>query len=253
MKQAIPLLLSLSFLLHLSCNKREIETPNTDFGYDYYPLNVGQFWEYTVDSIIYRPAIGGIRKDTFHSFLREIVVDTFRDNTQLLNFRVEQFTRRSADLPWQIRNVFTMARDEINAFRVEDNLRFVKMVFPVKVDKHWSGTNYFDELTEVVVGGNKLEMFKGWESTIMSDSETVQTGGLGFDAVLKIQIADFNSFIESREGVEYYAKNVGLVSRSIAIFDTQCQICCNGDCGDLAWEDKVEEGFRLEQRLIRHN
>lgn len=253
MKKIIPLFFGSCFLFLFTCNKGEIETPDTDFGYDYFPLKVGQFWEYEVDSVIYSPSVGGIKRDTFFSLLKEVVVDTFRDQTNLLNYRVEQFTRRSENLPWQIQNVFSLSRNEINAFRVEDNLRFVKMVFPVQANKQWSGTNYFDELTEVNIAGNILEMFKGWESLILNTNESVQLGDQVFDEVLKIQIADFNSFIELRSGEEYYAKDIGLIFRRLFIFDSQCQICCNGDCGDLEWGEKVEEGFQIEQRLIRHN
>ncbi len=252
MKTLLPLSSLLLLLCLFSCNKREIEAPSVKFGYEYYPLEVGQFWEYEVDSIIYRPAIGGIRSDTFYSFLLEQVVDTFRDNTGLLNYRVEQFTRRNKDVSWQVRNVFTLSRNQTQAFRVEDNLRFLKMVFPPRSNRQWPGTNYFDEFTQVIVGGNTLQAFKGWESTILEDNAPWSYGDLSFDEVLKIQIADFNTLIERREGEEYYAQDVGLVYKSLYIFDTQCQICCNGDCGDLEWEDRVEQGFQIEQRLIRY-
>ena len=248
------ILTSLLLLLTLSaCNKREIEDRNTDFGYDYFPLRVGQFWDYEVDSILIRPDILGIRRDTFPSFLREIVADTFVDNTGTVNYRVDQYTRRQTDQPWQVSKVLTLSRNDLQAFRVEDNLRFQKLAFPVRSDRNWPGTNYFDELTEVTVGGNVLEMFKGWESTIVRTDASWATGDLAFDEVAEVQIADFETFIELRLGTEYYARNVGLIYRSLLIFDTQCQICCNGDCGDLGWEDKVEQGFQLDQRLIRHN
>lgn len=254
MKTILPLsFLFIVLLLALACNKRLIQEPSLDFGYEYFPLQVGQFWEYEIDSIIYRPGQnGGVAVDSIEAQLREVVVDTFLDNAGLLNYIVEQYTRRSSDLPWQVKNVFRLARNQEQAFRVEDNLRFLKMVFPPKPERAWSGTNYFDEFTKVPVPGGEVEIFKGWESTILSRDQTWQAGALSFDQVLEIEIAGFNTFIERREGTEYYAKGVGLIYRSLSIFDTQCQICCGGDCGELPWEEKAELGFEVQQRLTRY-
>lgn len=255
MRVFIPsILISLTILCLLACNKRVIQEPSLDFGYDYFPLELGDFWEYEVDSFIYRPGQnGGVAIDSIQAQLREVVVDTFRDNANLLNFIVEQYTRRSDQDAWQIRNVLRLARNDEQAFRVEDNLRFLKMVFPPKAERFWPGTNYFDEFTAIPVAGGDIEVFKGWESTILSQEGTWQAGNLNFEEVLEIEIAAFNTFIERREGKEYYARGVGLISRSLTIFDTQCQICCGGDCGDLPWEEKAELGFEIQQRLIRHN
>lgn len=248
---------SILFILAISivwaCDQRTIQEPSLAFDYEYFPLDVGDFWEYEVDSFIYRPGQnGGVAIDSIQSQLREVVVDTFRDNANLLNFIVEQYTRRSTDAPWQVRNVLRLARNEEQAFRVEDNLRFLKMVFPPKADRSWPGTNYFDEFTAIPVAGGDIEVFKGWESTILTRDGFWQAGDLSFEEVLEIEIADFNTFIERREGKEYYAKDVGLISRSLTIFDTQCQICCGGDCGDRPWEEKAELGFVIEQKLIRY-
>ncbi len=255
MRALIPsTLITLTIFCLLACNERVIQEPNLDFGYDYFPLELGDFWEYEVDSFIYRPGQnGGVAIDSVQAQLREMVVDTFRDNANLLNFIVEQYTRRSKEDIWQIRNVLRLARNEEQAYRIEDNLRFLKMVFPPKPESSWPGTNYFDEFIAIPVAGGDIEVFKGWESTILSREGSWKSGDLNFEEVLEIEIADFNTFIERREGKEYYAKGVGLISRSLTIFDTQCQICCAGDCGDLPWEEKAELGFEIRQRLIRHN
>lgn len=255
MRALTPLIfISAALLFLLACNKRVVQEPSLDFGYAYFPLEIGKYWEYEVDSIIYRPGQnGGVAKDSIYAQLREVVVDTFRDNANLLNYIVEQYTRRADTLPWQIHNVLRLARNQEQAYRVEDNLRFLKMVFPPKEERSWPGTNYFDEFTAIPVPGGEVEVFKGWESTILSRTGNLQLGDLNFDEVLEIEIANFNTFIEQRTGREYYAKGVGLISRSLTIFDTQCQICCNGDCGDRPWEEKAELGFDIQLRLIRHN
>ena len=86
-----------------ACNKSEIEdTGIEDFGYDYFPLEVGRSWEYEVDSIIYDPVVGGTAVDSFRTFIRESVVDTLLDNTGEVLYRVERYYRRSDTLAWQI-------------------------------------------------------------------------------------------------------------------------------------------------------
>ncbi|MCB0583274.1 MAG: hypothetical protein KDD10_28600, partial [Phaeodactylibacter sp.] len=103
----------IAFLLFLACNKREIEdTRIEDYGYGYFPLEVGRAWEYEVDSIIYDPAVGGTAADSFRTFIREVVADTLLDNTGEVLYRVERYYRRNDTLPWQVERVLTLSRDE---------------------------------------------------------------------------------------------------------------------------------------------
>ncbi|GJM32453.1 MAG: hypothetical protein DHS20C18_14540 [Saprospiraceae bacterium] len=241
----------LVLLLNNAC-KEEL-APASDFGYEYYPLDIGRYWEYRQDTVIFDPDIGMVRKDSSSSFVREEIVDTLRDNTGALLYRLEHYERAADSLPWQINGVYTLGRNEQQAIRTEDNLRFIKLVFPPNIFKQWNGNASFDEFLEVSVAGESVEMFKGWSYSITNSDTTLQLGDFSFDKVVKVQPSDYESFIELRSVQEYYAPEVGLVYRELWILDTQCEYCCNfnGDlCDMFSWDEKAEAGFILRQQLI---
>lgn len=244
------------FLACFSCNKSETEDIDLDFGYEYFPLEIGKYWVYSVDSVIYDPSIGGTAIDTIYSFIREELKDTLRDNLGDLLYRVEKYHRKNDTLPWQIQSAFTLSTNERQAFRTEENLKFIKMVFPATENKRWNGNAFIDEGLIIPIAGENMEVFKGWESVILAKENPYDLDNLNFPDVLELSIADNENLIEYRFGREVYAANVGLIYRELKILDTQCQTCCNGDfgvCESVAWEAKAEKGFIIRQRLIDFN
>ncbi|MCB0548425.1 MAG: hypothetical protein KDD19_12665 [Phaeodactylibacter sp.] len=255
------LMMAIASSLLFSCNESRTEEPVIeDFGYDYFPLEVGRTWEYEVDSVIYDPAIGGTAVDSFRTFIRESIVDTLLDNTGQVLFRLERYYRRSDTMAWQVEKVLTLSRDEQRASRTEDNLRFTKLVFPVREGKFWDGNAFFDDSRLVFVAGESIQMFKNWQYRILASGVPAAIGGMEFDDVVTVQNADnryLNNFLELRLATEQYARGVGLISRELFIWDTSCLVCCGGNtedgiCQSLPWEERVEKGFTLRQRLIRY-
>ncbi|NUN99426.1 MAG: hypothetical protein HUU01_02285 [Saprospiraceae bacterium] len=248
------LLLLLPVFLILSCEKRETEPLDLDFGYEYYPLELGQVREYAVDSIIFDPALGGTRIDSNSWLVQEVVVDTFPGQDGLTWYRIERFQRQSDTLPWQIGKVYAAARSKQQAFRTEDNLKFIKMTFPLQANETWDGNAFFSIKTTVEIAGEQIEMFKDWAYRTLSLTDPLQVGDLTFEKVCSIQLADSENIIEYRQAKEHYAKNIGLVYKELQILDTQCVVCCNGDfgtCASTGWGQKAEKGFIVRQRLLR--
>ncbi len=251
----LPLVTILAVLFSPSCTTEKFEPVNIDYGYEYFPLNTGAYWIYEVDSIIYDPALGGTDVDTIRSFLKEEITGTLTDNTGQLVYRVEQTTRRSHDDPWQIQKAIVLSSDESRAFRIEDNLRFVKLVFPLKTNQRWDGHVFFDPSTKFSVAGESLELFKDWNYQVVAVGIETHLGNQSFDEVAVISMADSENLIERRLAVEHYAKGVGLVYRELTILDTQCTVCCHlnyAQCQSLPWNEKAEKGFQLQQRLIEY-
>ena len=237
----------------IACTERETETVEVDFGYDYFPLAVGKSWTYRIDSIFFDPAIGGTAIDTIATFLQETIVDTFINLEGHTAYRVEQFFRRNSSEDWKLVKVFTLSRDENRAFRTEDNLTFVKLTFPAKVNNQWNGNAFLDEFLKVDIKGEQVEFFKNWDYLILEQGQLYELDTFRFEQHLIIQNADDENLIERRYAVERYARGVGLITRDLEILDTQCEVCCNSDfgaCENLAWVEKAEKGLILKQRLI---
>lgn len=237
-----------------SCSKSTIEDIDLELGYDYFPLEIGQSRVYAVDSIIFDPGLTGIQLDTLSGFMKEDVVDTLRNNAGALVFRIERYYRKAQDLPWDIHSVISSTRENQEATITENNLRSIKLIFPLKAETEWQSTAYFPETTIIEIAGESLVFYKGWKSTVLGKEAQFEVDGRTYSDVFLVELANFENKIEYRYGQEVYAPNVGMVYQEVWVIDTQCEYCCNRDlgaCDPLPWTEKGEKGMILKRRLIQ--
>ncbi len=243
-------LLALALLAMLVSCTEETEEISINFGYEFYPLEVGKTWVYEVDSIVLSRQ--GTEVDTSTIFFREEIIETRLGDAGDSLFIVERFERRSDTAEWQIRDVFSLSRNATQAFRTEDNLRFVKMIFPVRRGDRWDGHQFFNPTVRLEVGGELMPVFENW--TYQYTSVT--------DELITISQAEFEDVRQFRRAEEQYEAGTGLVYRRVEVYDSACDRCCDKNTGDplcsaLPWyisagssEYKAEKGFILEQRLV---
>ena len=234
----------------LSACSKEADDFTLDFGEDLYPLAVGSEYIYAVDSVIYDPLGAGERIDTVTGFSREVITEIIEGAADDTLYRLERSYRRTTDAPWQVTDVWTVRREPTRLIRTEENLDFIKLVFPLTERSDWDALAFFDENREVLVAGETIRPFIQWDAEVDSIVATYTEPRTGFsyaDAVF-VQIADSgDNLLEYRDGVEVYAPNVGLVYRELFVLDTQC---LGADCDDIPWEVKAEKGFIVRQSLL---
>lgn len=235
----------------------QTEELSLDFGYDYFPLEVGKFRIYQVDSVIFDPQLRSVNIDSTATQVRELVTSSFVDNTGNEAFRIERSIRKTPNDPWRITKVLVQSLDESRAFQVEDNLRRIKMVFPLNKGKVWNAHVFFDSTDIIIsVAGETIDLYKDWSWEVLEVGESIRLGDLELDEVATIQLSDSENLIELRKAVEQYATGIGLIYREMEILDTQCAICCGNDfatCSEMPWSEKAEKGFIFRQRLIAFN
>jgi len=237
--------LILGLVLLASC-KTEPDPFEPDFGYDYYPLELGNTWIYEVDSITYDPQ-NTANFDSVRLYVKETIADTLLDNNGNTLYRIEYFERSDEQSEWTIKNVYTAGIVNFQAQRTVDNRKFIKMPFPVEDPSRWDGNIFIDPSEEIEVAGERMEIFKGWEYRVEEIVEQSQVGDLTFDNVVQISNADSENLIELRRVNEQYSRGIGLIERVMYILDTQ-------EIDPLlSWEVKAEKGFILKQRLIEWN
>lgn len=243
-----------SLLFFASCNTDPtVENLSIDYGFDYYPVEIGKYIIYDVDSVVYDPNQSGTFIDTTSFQVKEEVVDSTIDNEGRIVYIIHYSTRDSMNQPWNLENVYTTVVEDFWVERTEDNLRFIKMIFPPRVDSTWDGNRLFAEDGFIVtVRGETLEMFKNWQSVTKEKSSSGTIGGLTFDDIIIIQHANDENLIERRFVEEKYARGVGLVNKKVMILDTQCGGNLS-DCIDLSWEEKAEKGFILDMSIREYN
>lgn len=227
--------------LVLCACKEEVAAPTLQFRYEYFPLIIGQERLYVVDSILFDPLGNRVKIDTTTTYIREIVVDTFRNVQRELEYRIERYERSVSNAPWVLRKVVSELRTAQQAQRFEDNFRLVKMVFPPLPTQSWNPLIFVDPSSKVDVKGEPLELFKGWEAKILNIDQNWNQ----YPRTLEIQFSDYENAIELRRGTERYAANLGLVYRELRVLNTQC-LPCQGQ----AWEKKAQAGFILKMRRL---
>lgn len=235
-------------LLCSSCkDESTFEDPIVDETLEYFPVAIGKSVTYQVDSIIYDPTESAVLVDTSRVYIREVMVDTFRDEIGVLNYRIERYQAYDSNFDWEIKDVWSTSLENNRAERFEENLKFVKMVFPVKDGDIWDGNLYIDETSIFFIAGESIEIFKSWFYEVLSTDEPEQIGGFSFENVTTISQADEENLIERRYSIEKYAKGVGLVYREMEIYDTQ-------EIDEtIPWVDKADKGFKLVMVVLDYD
>jgi hypothetical protein len=256
--RGLPAFLAVAAMLGLAaCRNRETGDP-IDLASQaaYFPLEMGRYVDYAVDSVVYDfgPG-GGILRDSSHTLVRELIGDTLRDNAGQLVYAVERYERQQDTEPWQLARVWTAARTAAQAVRTEDNLRFLRLVFPLDDGTAWDGNLWIDANREIEIAGERMRPFTNWRYEIDSIDVPGQVGAFAFDSLLVVTEADDVNAIERRLSRVRYAKNVGLVHREQWILDSQyCnQIPPPADCLSKPWEEKAERGYIIRQTVIGFN
>ncbi len=254
MKPNVALLIFLGVAgIFSSCDKSTLDDFDLQMGYEYFPLEVGQSRLYALDSIIFDPSPQGIIPDTLSGFFREDIVDTLRDNTGALVFRIERYYRKTTADPWLIHSVVSSSRGEQEAVFSENNLRFIKLRFPLKEGLEWDGTAYFPERVNIEVAGETMDYYKGWNNIVLEKRPDYSLNAQSYSDVFVVEIANLVNNIQLRSGMEVYAPDKGLIYQEVQVMDTQCEYCCNGDfafCNSLPWVEKAEKGLILRKWLV---
>lgn len=194
-------------------------------------------------------------RDSFRVFAREVITDTLRDNNGQLVYRTERFERENQTQPWQfVENIFA-SRTPTQAIRTENNLRFLKLVFPFDRSSNWDGNHWIDQYREIEVAGERIQPFVNWRYEVDSLDIPAQIGAFSFDSVLVVTEVDETNAIERRLSRVKYAKHVGIVFREQWILDSQyCnQIPPPADCLTKPWTEKAERGYILRQIMTNYN
>jgi hypothetical protein len=189
-------------LCFLSC-KKENESEPINFKYSYFPLSSGH-------ESIYNVTIINI-DDTMHYYdtvryeLKERVDSMFIDNTGNKAWRLERYKRNDSTQPWLILDVWVAQIVQNQAQQIEENQRFVKIVFPPEINKSWDG-HVFNTL------GSKTFEISGLD-------EPYTINNLYFDSVLTIEQENKETMINKYYTFEKYANNIGLIQRDTIAID----------------------------------
>lgn len=229
-------------LLLTSCGDETIEVDGTVSGKEYFPVEEGREWVYSSDSIVYDENEGII--DTLRGFIKERITDVNGEG----RFVIERSFRKNVDEPWEVSDIWSGRLEDTRAIRTEENLSFIKLIFPPSINRSWDGNALFDQNVEIVIAGEPLRPYQGWDYQIAAVNGTYNNEMISTDDVIDVLQVDEESFIDRRYSLERFAKNIGMVEKRLMLLECQCTTVPE----TVPWEEKAEKGVILTQRLISY-
>lgn len=191
-KTLLPILFA--FLLFCGC-KKDTVLPPVDMGYAYFPVNPGHWVIYKVDSTNWDDFTGIV--DTFQFEIKEYIESEYLDNEGRPTARLERYKRQNDTSAWYLKDVWVMNRTSATAEKVEENIRFLKLIFPAKSGQTWNG-NIYNTLGKQEYEFNDV-------------NEPYTAGNMQFDSTVTVLQANEITLISEDIANEVYAKGVGLV------------------------------------------
>jgi len=219
-------ILLVSFYLS-ACTSSIIELGPEDMGYDFFPLEIGDYKEYKVENIKYR-ILGD--HDTSYYLLKEVVADTFRNQAGNLVYKLNRYKSDPNNIDWNLDSIWTATKNITNVVVVENNIPYARLNFPVRDNYNWDGNafNIMDYDDYIYIDAYKPIEFeeKVYNSTVKVIHEET------LDYIVSTNIRN-----------EIYAENVGLIYKETIIL----HYCTENEClGDTI----IEQGVNYKQELI---
>ncbi len=222
-------------LLVLGCTKKKVAIDqNATLGLGYYPLTIGKFVTYQVDSTVYTE----IPKDTInYSYqLKEIIADKFTEADGSVTHRLERYVRTKTNANtfgnWRILDVWAIRASNSAIEIQESNTRYTRLVFPVSRNVIWNGN-----------AANTLGA-QDFSYDYVNQAENIDTSAL--KAVAKVTELDNVNLIEAHQSFKKYAKGAGLV------YAEYNNLKGNTIVAGKTVFDRIESGLRYKQVLISY-
>lgn len=210
------------------------------FGYEYFPVDSGRYAQFKVDSINWNDFTNPSTVDSFLFDIREVNDSIFTDNTGRDATTLLRFRRDSANGSWYIKDVWYMNRNDERAEKVEENERFVKLVFPIAEGKAWNGNVY--------------NTIGNWEYKLTNVGKPFTTNGFTFNETVTVIQTGINDIpdgmteplLHKELGKEVYAKGVGLVYKELTILEGRI---IPNVTQQPPFDQRIKSGFKMTMTL----
>lgn len=217
-KRFLPFLLFLSTLtLFFASCKKESDNPERYYSQatrGYYPLQLGRYVIYDVDSTIWNDF--DCSKKEVHLEMRYMVADTFTDAQGRPSFRINVDQRVSDTGTWKVSTVFYATPTATSLEVVMNNLRQTKLIFPVQEKATWFGNSTID------VNEPQNQFYTGWTYQYKDLVKPYNNGRVNFDNSVTVTEQDQtlndpetlpSAYAERTFAKEVYGYDVGMIYR----------------------------------------
>lgn len=254
MKGLIFILFTVMAIGVISCDK-EI-SPNSELTKEskkYLPLAIDKYWIYSVDSIKYNRVLGQVIIDTIKATYKETITDTFRNNENQLVYRLKK-EKLNENQSWTITDIYKITSQSERYIRNEENIDLVELSFPIFSGKTWNALPFIDKnVQEVTINGQAMLLFNHWNESAVVKVTKGEILGQNTDIAEILDVDEDDEILFKQYSQRKYAKNIGLIEKTQQFYSTQYCFEPNVNCETLTWEQKIDVGFSISQKLIETN
>ncbi len=246
-KRFLPALLVLAVLTLFytsSCKKETEDRSYSEPTRGYFPLQIGRYVVYDVDSITWNDFDCSRRER--HLNMRYTVSDTFTDGAGRPSYRIDVHQRVADTGIWRVSTVFYATPTSGGVEVVMNNRRMEKLVFPVLEGKTWFGNRAID------TNDAENRFYGGWLYQHVNVLKPYNNGRLNFDNTVTVYQVDDSVnnpeqyptyYAERTFSREVYGYDVGMVYREFTHWTY--------DPGNAA--TACRKGFSVVMRATQYN
>lgn len=252
-KKTLPLLLlAVLFTIAYSACKKADKVPEVKENEAYYPLQIGKYVIYSVDSTIWDDT--QCVKITRHYQMMHTVVDTFTDSKGRLSYRVDVRIRKKAEDPWQLHEVAQVTNTGQELEMAYSTLRFIKMIYPIAENRTWKGNSYIN------VADSDYTYFNDWTYRYVNVDQPFGNGLVTYDntvTVIAIDQAVNDPWAQPRDNAsktfckEVFSKGIGMVYREYYRWTYDANSKNNTDINYI--DNRCLRGNGVILRAVDHN
>lgn len=203
------------FGISTGCVKQseDLRIPSTEA---FFPLKVGRVIKYRLDSSVIPYNGSELAVKSYHA--KDSIADTLRDNQDRLSFLVLRFISDTLESTGWAPGISYYVTQSDNKTEVMDehNLRFIKLVEPIRDGYSWNGNSYIDTKS----AGSPYQYLDGWNYVYQNYGAPFPTVNGTFPNTVTVLQQDETSppgpfdpsnYQQRNYSVEVYAAGVGLI------------------------------------------
>ncbi len=185
--------------MFFSCKKQNDPT-DFDTGYSYYPISEGDYSIYNVVDTIFE-GVGAYSVDKYQ--IKEEVHAPITVNDEVRYQLYLYYKNEGEEWKSYPDSVWTVFNSNGRIVKVENNVRYVKLVFPFEVGKKWDG-NISDPSSDPL----DYYQMKNVRRPYTYDS-------FHYNSTVSVILFDNRSALDDNYGIEVFAQDKGLVYKEV--------------------------------------
>ncbi len=243
----------LSLGLMTACDDELEEVP---LGQDveYLPTQEGHTLTYQVDTTFYDVFFDTVY--THSGQIREVFLGSNTDANGNEITQLAHYYRSDANqnVAWDkiTPRIWYISKNDQQIEKVEENLRFIKLSYPIIESQKWAGNSFIDTEDE------RWSYYRDWLYEYQNIGGAYTVNDQVYDNTVMVVQNDFIDLYAANYSVEVFAKDVGLIYKELMVVDWDTSKDDIDDNDPIAteerletpWPDRANQGQYIVMKLI---